>query len=55
MASTRLVMVVLLFSLATKLSNSEPQFQTVEVEEVKNGLVNYEEDVHGHYYRSTGG
>ena len=52
---TRLVMVVLLFSPATKLSNSEPHFQTVEVKEASDELVNYEEDVHGHYYRSTGG
>ena len=61
-----MVMVVLLFSLAT---NSEPNFQTVEVKETSDGLVidregeagnndeesNYEEHMRGHYYRSTGG
>ena len=50
-----MVMVVLLFSPATKMSNSEPQFQTVEVKEDSDGQVNYEEDMHGQYYRSTGG
>ena len=53
--ASRMVMVVLLFSPVTKLSNSEPQFQTVEVKEDGDGLVNYEKDLHGNYYRSTGG
>ena len=64
--ASRLVMGVLLFSLAT---NSEPNFQTVEMKEAGGGLVldkenkagnndeesNYEEYLRGHYYRSTGG
>ena len=53
--ASRMVVVVLLFSPATKMSNSEPQFQTVEVKEDSDGQVNYEEDMHGQYYRSTGG